>query len=126
MGAYVCIYGHICAHMRHMCAHIGECVLESCAVQLAACDCKFPESAHLSASHSVPTVSDWQNCFFSAFGTSKIAERVPSRGVGAKCASKFNFGHQSRICQMINCDFAARTGQYYTPGFHDGGCHHSH
>ena len=71
MGAYACIYGHICAYLGHMCAHIGECLLESCAVQLAACDYKYPESAHLSASQSLPTVFDLQNFFFSAFGTSK-------------------------------------------------------
>ena len=32
MGAYVCIYGHVCAYMGHMRAHIGECVLESSAM----------------------------------------------------------------------------------------------
>ena len=101
MGAYVCIYGHICAYMGHMCAHVGECVLESSVVQLAAYDCKYPESAHLSASHSLPTVSDLRNSFFSAFGTSKIGGGgVPSRGVGAPCASKFKFGPQNRLCHL--------------------------
>ena len=80
MGAYVCIYGHICAYIGHVCAHIGECVLESCAVQLAACDCKYPESAHLLASHSLPTAPHSQSSFFRAFGTSKIGGEGTFRG----------------------------------------------
>ena len=94
MGAYVCIYGHICAYMGHMCARIGKCVLESCAVQLAACDYKYPESAHLSASHSLPTVSDLRNSFFSAFGTSKIGGRgYLHGGLGPHVRQNSNPGH---------------------------------
>ena len=100
MHLYVCIYGHICAYMGHMCAHVGECVPESCAVQLAACDCKYPESAHLLASHSLPTVSDLRNSFFSAFGTSKIGGGGTFMGGWAPCASKFKSGPLNRLCHM--------------------------
>ena len=70
MYAYMGIYVHTW----------GICVSITCAVQLAVCDCKYPESAHLSASHSLPTVSDLRNSFFSAFGTSKIGGGVYLQG----------------------------------------------
>ena len=72
MGAYVCIYGHICAYMGHMCVRMGHMCVDNVRSAACACSTENPESGHLSASHSLPTVSDLRNSFFSASGTSKI------------------------------------------------------
>ena len=69
-------HGGICMHIwAYMCIH-GAYVCTMCVDNLhsAACACSTEnlESAHLLASHSLPTVSDLRNSFFSAFGTSKI------------------------------------------------------
>ena len=53
-GAYVCTHGVMCANKLHC----------------ATCGTENPDLANLLAPHSLPTASDSQNSFFSAFGTS--------------------------------------------------------
>ena len=67
-GICMHIWAYMCIHGAYVCTRRGMCAEK----YFAACDCKYPESAHLLASHSLPTVSDLRNSFFSAFGTSKI------------------------------------------------------
>ena len=80
MGAYVCIYGHMCAYLGHMCVRMGHMCVDNLRSAPYACSTETPESAHLLASQSLPIAMNSRNSFFSAFGTSKIGGEGTFRG----------------------------------------------
>ena len=77
MGAYVCIYGHICAYMGYMCVHMGHMCVHVC---LQPATEKPLNQATCWPCTAFPLSQMCQNPFFSAFRTSEIGGRGYSHG----------------------------------------------
>ena len=95
--------------MGHMWQNVGICVSISCIMQPATCSTESPELANLLALHSLPTVLDLQNSFFSVFGRSKVGgcfQACTTAFIGAfYVALRARDGSSLAALARAGCDF---------------------